>query len=147
MSDDFHHDEEFQEYPELPISVRDIAETLGLEVVIKLVQHFGGTEIKIPHKFPQKPDHKLLVLGNEHVQALCDFCGGGELKLPRRLNAKPFSAQDIIDLRLKENLKDWQIARKLNINQRSVRRIMRKHRQRLIDNENRSAGQLSFFDQ
>lgn len=83
----------------LPKSIRDIAETLGMGVVFALVEHFGGVELRIPHKL--KPDHMLMVLGETYAQMLCDFClrlGTGKeavdadiaLSCQRRSKTRPF---------------------------------------------------------
>lgn len=119
MRDDFYQDEDFHEYPELPISVRDIAETLGIEVVIKLVQHFGGTRFMVPKKL--KPHHQINVLGEEKAQAFCDYLGGEQIEIPRRLKKNPVTARQITDLE-KQGLTRVQIARKLGVSLRHIRR-------------------------
>lgn len=123
------------DFSSLPASVRDIAETLGLEIVIRLVEHFGGVELRIPHKL--HPDHKLMVLGLDHAQALCEYCPGDTILVPVSLTARTNSksVQDLED----KGLKRWEIARELGITQRHVRR--------LANSSCEDPNQMSMFDQ
>ena len=106
------------DFSKLPASIRDIAEALGLEIVIKLVQHFGGVELRIPHKL--HADHKLMVLGEEDAQALCAFCPEDTILVPISLNPRVTVAR-IRELEGR-GLKRWQIARELGVTQRHIRR-------------------------
>ncbi|MDZ7823002.1 MAG: hypothetical protein U5K75_02450 [Ahrensia sp.] len=45
---------DFKDFDVLPSSVQDIAEALGIGLVFKLVEHFGGVELRIPHKIHEK---------------------------------------------------------------------------------------------
>ncbi len=74
-----HHD-----FDDLPVSVQDIAEALSLRVVIKLIENFGGVELRVPHKL--KDNHKLIKLGLEDAQALCTYCPGDTIHVPKSLN-------------------------------------------------------------
>lgn len=111
--------EGINDFSGLPASIRDIAETLGLEIVIKLVEHFGGVELRIPHKLHDK--HKLMVLGLDHAQALCEYCPEDTILVPVSLTARPNTktVQQLED----QGLKRWEIARELGITQRHVRRL------------------------
>lgn len=107
------------DFSQLPGSVRDIAETLGLDVVIRLVDHFGGCEIYIPDQI--KPDHPLMALGETAARALVEYCPRDRINVPKSLNPKP-TASTIEDLE-NRGLTRNQIARELNITQRHVRRV------------------------
>ena len=104
---------------ELPVSIQDIAEALGMKIVVKLVEHFGGVELRIPHNL--KPDHKLMVLGREDAEALCNFCPEDTILVPVCLDKKRLKKQ-VHDLE-QRGLKRWEIARQLRISQRHVRRL------------------------
>lgn len=111
--------EGINDFSGLPASVRDIAETLGLEIVIKLVEHFGGVELRIPHKLHDS--HKLMVMGIDHATQLCEYCPEDTIFVPVSLNARPNTrtVQQLED----QGLKRWEIARELGITQRHVRRL------------------------
>lgn len=104
---------------DLPKGIRDIAEVLGLGLTARLVAHFGGVELRIPQKL--HPEHKLMALGEEDARALCEFCPGDTILVPVSLDRQRLAA------RVREleghGLKRWQIARKLGISQRHVRRL------------------------
>lgn len=103
----------------LPNSIRDIAETLGMTIVFKLVEHFAGVELRIPHTL--KPDHKLMVLGKDHAEALCAFCPEDTILVPMSLDRKRIARQ--VKALEGKGLKRWEIARELGITQRHVRRL------------------------
>lgn len=107
------------DFSQLPLSVRDIAETLGLDVVIKLVDHFGGCELFIPSQL--KPDHPLMALGEEAAQALVGYCPKDRIDVPKSLNPRPTAST--IEVLESRGLTRNQIARELNITQRHVRRV------------------------
>lgn len=104
---------------DLPASLRDVAEVLGLRVAIALIEHFGGLEIKLPIK--PRPDHPIIkALGARDGNALCAFLGGGSMYVPH--NRTTSTRADI--LKLESEGKDRaEIARILGISQRHVRRM------------------------
>lgn len=128
---------------ELPTSLQDVAETLGVALALKLVQHFGGVELKVPHGL--KPGHPLLALGEEDARRLCAFLGGGELYVPKRVTgtARP---GDVASLEA-QGMTRAQIARRLGLSQRHVRRLgISQRRERRLANRGGSAGQADLFD-
>lgn len=110
----------------LPASVRDLAEALGLPLVLELVKHFGGCEIHVPVKL--SADHKLQALGPANARALVAYCPGERLLVPVSLD-KRFLRRSVVALE-RRGLKRWQIARELNISQRHVRRLANVRRER-----------------
>ena len=108
-----HHD-----FNELPVSVQDIAEALGLRVVINLIENFGGVELKVPHKL--KDSHKLLKLGLEDANALCLYCPGDTLLVPKSLKHGNL-AKRIAELE-QHHTRD-EVALILGVTQRHVRRV------------------------
>lgn len=113
------HNSDMPDIEALPKSIRDIAETLGMTIVFQLVEHFGGVELRIPHSL--KPDHMLMVLGEEHAKMLCRYCPEDTIHVPMSLFGKRLKKQ--IDALEERGFKRWQIARELNISQRHVRRL------------------------
>lgn len=107
----------------VPVSLADVAETLGLSMVLKLMEHFGGTEIK----FPKRPgdDHPVLqALGKEDGKALCDFLSGGFIYVPHG-RARKSVRRDVLTLQ-DQGKERREIARLLGVSQRHVRRVANK---------------------
>lgn len=122
-----------QQIAELPDSVADIAQTFGLKLVFLLVEHFAGVELRIPHTL--KPDHKLMVLGEENARLLCDYCPTDTILVPMSLNRAHLAAK--VALLESHGVKRWKIARELGITQRHVRR--------LANSEPSNSNQIDFF--
>lgn len=104
----------------LPISMIDLAETLGLRIALRLMQEWGGCEMSFP-KVPG-PDHRVVhALGEADAQAVCAYLGGSVIYIPH--GRAPRSARAaVLDLQSK-NLTRAEIARTLGISQRHVRRV------------------------
>lgn len=111
----------------LPSSIQDVAETLGLELVFKLAKHFGGVELKVPHKL--SADHPLMVIGEHDALAVCRFLGGGEVYIPMM---SPSKRREVIAMEA-AGLPRWKIARTLGMSQRNVRRLANKEDDRQMD--------------
>lgn len=108
---------------EIPSSLSDVAETLGLEVALKLIAHFGGQEVK----FPKRPrdDHPIIAaLGKEAGYALCDFMSGGMVYVPHT-RARRSIRLDVLALE-QSGKERAEIARILGVSQRHVRRMANK---------------------
>ena len=104
---------------DLPASLVDVAETLGLRVVLGLITHFGGLEVKFPAK--PAPDHAIIkALGGEDGYALCSYLGGQAVYVPKR--AFRISAEEIARLEA-QGYNRQAIARLLDTSQRHVRRV------------------------
>lgn len=103
----------------LPASLIDLAETLGLSVALKLVQAFGGQEMKFP-KSPG-PDHPVIkALGETDGHAVCEYLGGAMIYVPHgRAGA---NRRAVAGLEEKGHTRG-EIARMLGISQRHVRRL------------------------
>ena len=120
---------------DLPMSLVDIAETLGMGVALKLMAHFGGLEVQFPRVPP--PDHPVIVaLGETDGYALCELLSGVRISVP---HGRPQRVQrtQIVAME-RRGLDRAAIARALGITQRHVRRVA-----------NSAAGdhrQISMFD-
>ena len=78
---------------DLPASLVDVAETLGLQVALSLIQNFGGLEVKFPAR--PRADHPVIkALGEEDGYALCEFLGGQQIK--RHLRPQGHAHIDVI---------------------------------------------------
>ncbi|SCX30568.1 Mor transcription activator family protein [Agrobacterium sp. DSM 25558] len=104
----------------LPESLQDVADMIGISVALKLVAHFGGTEIK----FPKKPadDHPILVaLGKEDGKAVCELLAGDFIYIPHGRPRRSVRA-DVLELE-RQGKSRAVIARLLGISQRWVREV------------------------
>lgn len=107
---------------ELPSSIQDVAEALGLPIVIKLVRHFGGAEISIPKKM--SAGHPLRVaLGKEDAEALAGYLGNSQIYVPMMKRSR---VRDVLALEAKGRNRT-EIALALGMSQRHVRRLASKH--------------------
>ena len=103
----------------LPVSMQEIAEALGASIVFSLVEHFGGTEIKVPYAL--KDGHRLEAIGRDQAEMLCHMFPEKKLHVPITLDRTKLKRQ--IDELEARGWKRWQIARELHITQRHVRRL------------------------
>lgn len=106
--------------PEIPASLQDVIDTLGVSVTLKLVAHFGGTEIRFP-KFPNDDHPVIKALGKEDGTALCSFLAGDPIYVPH-MRARKSARSDVLALKEKGHSGPT-IARALGISQRHVRRV------------------------
>lgn len=103
----------------LPSSLVDIAETLGLRVALRLMQSFGGQEVRFPKR--PGPDHPVIkALGEEDGIALCMFLSGEMIYIPHG-KARRSAREDVRALEAKGHTRA-EIAKVLGISQRHVRR-------------------------
>lgn len=104
----------------LPHSVIDIAEALGLRVVLGLMQNFGGQDLKFP-KNPS-PDHPIiLALGETDGFALCQFMSGQQMYVPHGRGIRSIRSEVA---RLQARGMDRKaIAQLLRVSHRHVRRM------------------------
>lgn len=105
--------------PTLPESLIDLAETLGIRVALKLIQEFGGQDLRIP-KNP-KPDHPIIkALGEEDGRAVCHFMTDQSVYIPHaRAGARRLS---VLELTAGGRTRA-EIARLLGVSTRHVRRL------------------------
>ena len=79
-----------QEHPKqpqnLPESLTEVAEVMGLSATTKLVKAYGGTRIFVPKRLGAQ--HKLAnLLGLEQARRLSHYFGGESLSIARAANA------------------------------------------------------------
>lgn len=71
---------------DLPESLREIVDLLGLGATMQLVNTHGGTRLFVPKQV--KAQHHLAnLLGMEQARRLSDHFGGESLTIPRMANA------------------------------------------------------------
>ena len=119
---------------DLPASLVDVAETLGLQVALSLIQNFGGLEVKFPTH--PRADHPVIkALGEEDGYALCEFLGGQQIYVPHARPARSMLAE-VRKLEAR-GMTRAEIARALRNSQRYVRRLT---------NQRPDDSQMSLFD-
>lgn len=105
---------------ELPSSIEEIAETIGVRLALKIVQTFGGQEIKFPKK-PHDQHPVILALGKSDGYEVCKYMSGGFLSVPHCRPAR--SARADIKRLEAQGLSRGEIARRLGLTQRWVREV------------------------
>ena len=105
---------------DLPASLVDVAETLGLRVAVAMIEHFGGLEVRIP-VYPG-PEHPIIkALGDEDGYALCDLLRGQVVYIP---NNRVASLRSQVGRLTARGNSIPEIARMLGLSQRHVRRLV-----------------------
>lgn len=105
---------------DLPASLIDVAETLGMRVAIALIENFGGLDVKFP--INPKPDHPVLkALGETDGRALCTFLSGQQMYVPHTRHAR--SSRAAIHKLEASGMGRAEIARALGLSIRHVRRM------------------------
>lgn len=130
--------EDLEAFADLPRSLVDLAETLGIEIALALIREFGGLELSFPKDPPA--DHPVIkALGETDGRAVCMFLGGGAIYVPKTPNRSRWrQVQALAD----QGFDKGQIARALGLSQRHVRRLV-KRRSRRNQTDSR---QMSLFD-
>lgn len=114
--------------PDLPLSIIDLVETLdefrgagvGLRVALKLMQAFGGRDVKFPPN--PKPDHPVVqALGMDDAAALCEHLAGNQIYVPH--GRGPRSQRQAVKALAAEGRDRTAIAAALGISERHVRRL------------------------
>lgn len=104
---------------DLPMSMIDLAETLGLRLALELIRHFGGQDVKWPSK--PKLDHPVIkALGETDGLAVCDYLGGSPLYVP---HMRRRSIRLDVDRLEASGMDRAAIARVLGVSMRHVRRV------------------------
>lgn len=104
-------------------SIRDIAETVGVEIAAALVEHFGGTRLYIPAK--PKP-HQAIVqkLEAEHLETLVSAYSGQEIDVPMHLFNEALARRRLVKSLRKKNRSINAIALEARCTERQVYAIL-----------------------
>jgi Homeodomain-like domain len=107
---------------DLPKSLLELADILGIRIALKLVSEFGGCDVKFPKTLPA--NHVLIeVLGEEDALAVCGYMDGGTAYIPHARTGS--TRREILNLE-KRGLNRPDIARQLGLSSRHVRRLANK---------------------
>ncbi len=106
---------------EWPFTLRGIAQSIGVDGAMSLVEHLGGLEYYIPVQATE--DHELArVLGMSLFQRLARSHGGQRIAIPRDPYASAAKGQ-IMTL-AEQGIDARTIARQVGVTQRYVRRVL-----------------------
>lgn len=103
---------------DLPTSLMDVAEVFGILAVCKLIEHFGGTEVKFPVRL--RPEHPVAIALGADAEAICAHFGGALIYIPHN---RTRSLRAEVKRLEKQGLDRTAIARRLRVSQRHVRRL------------------------
>lgn len=108
---------------DIPTSLVDVVETLGMQVALKLMAAFGGRDVKFPVRPP--PSHPVvLALGMDDAVALCQFLSGNQIYVPH--NRRRHSYRQAVLSMQEAGKTRAQIATFLGLTERYVRMVANK---------------------
>ncbi|MEN2979971.1 hypothetical protein P7L78_09125 [Tistrella bauzanensis] len=104
----------------LPASLVDVAEALGVDVALALMDLYGGQDIQIPRR--PRADHPVIkALGAEVGYALCHYLGGGRIYVPHGRQRRS-ARRDVLTLQAAGRTRR-EIAILLGFSERHIRRM------------------------
>jgi hypothetical protein len=109
---------------DLPKSLQEIADVIGLAEAILLASRLGGARFTVPGRAAH--DHPLtLAIGQESATILCDYYRGDSLVIP---NKSKFIGRrnDVIRDRFAQGAKVMDLALSFGLTERTVYRILGK---------------------
>lgn len=107
----------------LPRSLQDLGEEIGLEAVLKLVARYGGTEISTPKKVHD--DHPLVLLvGLPAAQYIASHWGGDNLYIPNLNRVKQKIRNIEIVRRFDQGESTQKLALAFQVTSRTIKNIL-----------------------
>ena len=107
---------------QLPDSIREMAEIIGLNNALAVVSLCGGNSLYIP-KTVNKKHWLIQVVGLEAMQTLCNYYQGDTLELPRCSNAIQWITRQSI-IRDSDTMTAPGLARKYGYTERGIRKVL-----------------------
>lgn len=109
---------------DLPASLREMVDVIGLQATLQLVEHKGGIRLYVP--FEMKPEHWLArLLGFETAAKLAKYYGGQDpFDIPRALGAVIAARHRLIRDKYAKGKTQAELAREFNLTERRVRDIV-----------------------
>jgi hypothetical protein len=106
----------------LPKRAQEIAEMIGTEAMLLLTKKWGGRTLYVPKTMPA--EHPIAAaIGYVPARRLTSQYGGDRLDIPRCIGAH--NERAVLALR-RQGLSESRIANELRIDNRSVRRVVRR---------------------
>jgi len=109
---------------DLPPSLRDIAELIGLPGTLRLVETYGGVRLYVPKKLDA--EHKLAqLIGLEQAAKLADTYGGEmHFDIPRAVEATRAARDRCIRADQASGSTHRELALKYSLTERQIRNIL-----------------------
>jgi hypothetical protein len=128
--------------PDFVDSLQPLASELGVDAVVALVRHFGGTRLYVPQTL--RDDSPLMVLGEATALALCRMFGPERLDIPRTPYRREALVRWVTELRAAGETNNG-IARKLEVGYRFVQEALQGLPQKPVRVRAVDARQISLF--
>lgn len=114
-------DSSFRE--QLPASLQDMAEVIGDDDTMKLVENYGGTRIFVPHRMGAQ--HKLAtLLGLEQARKLSNVFGGEALTIAQCSKLFKYKRNEEIRKKYDEGVSITVMVREYGITERQIYAII-----------------------
>lgn len=108
---------------ELPPRIRELAEIIGLQPALLLVEKYGGAKFYVPRTVAA--DHSLAeLLGAETARKLAAEFGGSMVWMPRYAKLLKLNRDREIRAQSKAGASGYRLALKFKLTDRHVRRIL-----------------------
>ncbi|MEO5376239.1 MAG: hypothetical protein H7832_00410 [Magnetococcus sp. DMHC-6] len=108
---------------DLPDSLQEIKEIIGMEGALTLVQRCGGTRLFVPKKI--NAQHKLVeLLGFERARRLCLHFGGETLLIVRAAKAKRLARNREIIRLYDDGGSVRNLAKEFNLTERAIYSVL-----------------------
>jgi hypothetical protein len=109
----------------LPESLQSIVRLTNLETALKLVEHRGGTQLAFPPLHLLSAEHDLVkVVGFAELKALCRFFSGSVIYVPLARQYSLHFRDEQVKIDALAGMKTNELARKYNISDRRIRKIL-----------------------
>lgn len=108
---------------QLPSSLHDVIDAIGIDAALRLVEHLGGTRLYVPERMT--PDHPIVaLLGHKHAYALAEHFGGDQIILPRCVAAIRAMRDETIRLQRSGGASTKALAIKHGLTERQIYAIL-----------------------
>jgi Mor family transcriptional regulator len=109
----------------LPSLLQDIANTIGFDAAMKLVERFGGTRIYVPRPQSMAWNHPLSeALGSPDAVRLAHAFQGEAVEIPLATDAQRFRRDVEIVSAYSQGATQRELAQKYRTSERNVRKIL-----------------------
>ncbi len=114
-------------FDDLPESLREMVDVIGFEAMMKLVDTFGGTRIRVPAN-PRSlhREHPLSqAIGIKAAHQLCEVYAGAEITIPLvAAGMRALRNREIVHLHTEEGWPAHRIARKYRLHEMTIYTIL-----------------------
>ncbi|AZN69290.1 hypothetical protein DX910_14550 [Acinetobacter haemolyticus] len=112
----------------LPETLQTMVRLTDLTTTLAIVEHFGGSELKLPTLKMVNDRHELAhLIGFNNLKQLCQYWNGDNIYIPYASEYAKFLRDEKI-LHDSKRMTDRELAKKYNISSRWVREIRRRSR-------------------